>query len=168
MFVLMLTLASLPARTEAAESTNRLLFPVAGFSIKPLEVPLGKVSQQALFMALPVNDGFAANVNVQVQPYTGTLDEYIALSEGQFKAAGWKVVQRTKQGKSAVVFEYVGDLQNRAMHWYARAEQTTGRVYLVTATATATQWETEAVSLKACVDSFRRENVEQGGPAKGN
>ena len=166
--VLLLTLAVFTTRTHAAESTNRLLFPLTGFSIKPLETTVGKVPQQALFMALPASEGFAANVNVQIQPYTGTLDEYMALSEEQFKAAGYKVVQRRKQGQSAVVFEYTGDMQGRALHWFARAEHATGRVYLVTATALETQWKREAVGLKDCVESFRREDGEQGGPAKGN
>ena len=115
----------------------------------------------------PASDGFAANVNVQIQPYSGTLDEYIALSEEQFKAAGFKVVQRSKQGQSAVVFEYVGEMQGRALHWYAKAVHATDRVYLVTATATETQWKREAVPLKECVDSFRREEGE-AGPANGS
>ena len=156
-FVLLLALAAFNMRTSAAGLTNRLLFPVAGFSIKPLETPLGKAPQQALFMSLPGVDGLAANVNVQIQPYRGTLDEYIALSEEQFKAAGLKVVQRSKQGQSAVQFEYTGQMQGRALHWYARVELATERVYLVTATAAETQWKKEALPLKACVDSFRRE-----------
>ena len=160
-FFLLVTLAAFTLKTSAAESTNRLLFPVSGFSIKPLETPLGKVPQQVLLMALPASDGFAANVNVQIQPYSGTVDEYIALSEEQFKAAAFKVVHRSKQGQSAVVFEYTGEMQGRALHWYARAERATGRVYLATATAAESQWKRDAVTLKACVDSFRRENGEQ-------
>jgi hypothetical protein len=166
--VILFTLAAFTLKSNAAESTNRLLFPVTGFSIKPLETPLGKAPQQVLLMALPASDGFAANVNVQIQPYSGTLDEYIALSEGQFKGAGFNVVQRSKQGPSAVIFEYTGEMQGRALHWYARAVHATGRVYLVTATATETQWKQEAVPLKACVDSFRREEGGQGGPANGS
>ena len=158
--VFLFTLAAFALRTSAAESTNRLLFPVSGFSIKPLEAPLGKGPQQPLFMALPASDGFAANVNVQIQPYNGTLDDYIALSEQQFKSAGLKISQRNKQGPSAVVFEYTGEVQGRALHWYARAAHEKGRVYLVTATATEAQWKTEAGALKACVDSFRREASE--------
>jgi len=165
--VLLVALAALNVRTSAAESTNRLLFPAAGFSIKPLETRLENVPQQALFMALPPSDGFAANVNVHIQPYSGTLDEYIALSEEQFKAAGVKVVQRSKEGHSAVIFEYTGEMQGRALHWYARAVHATGKVYLVTATATETQWKREAVPLKECVDSFRREEGE-AGPANGS
>ena len=159
-FFLLLTLAAFTLKTSAAESTNRLIFPVSGFSIKPLETRLGELHQQALVMALPASDGFAANVNVQIQPYSGTLDEYIALSEEQFKAAGYKVLQRSRQGQSAVVFEHTGAMQGRALHWYARAERAKGRVYLVTATALETQWKTDSVMLKACVDSFRRENGE--------
>jgi len=43
--------------------------------------------QQALMMFLPVTDGFAANVNVQIQPYAGTIEDYTALSLQQFKSA---------------------------------------------------------------------------------
>ncbi len=153
----LIALAAFHLRTSAAESTNRLLFPTAGFSIQVLEAAPGKAPQQALFMALPSSDGFAPNVNVQIQPYNGSLDEYIALSEQQFKAAGFTLVHRTKQGQSAVLFEYTGEMQGRALHWYARGERVTGRVYLVTATAAETQWKSEAPRLKACVDSFRLE-----------
>jgi len=40
------------------ESTNRLNFHAAGFSIAPLEAPAGQMPQQALMMFLPVTDGF--------------------------------------------------------------------------------------------------------------
>jgi hypothetical protein len=157
-FVLLFALVSLTLKTAAAESTNRLVFPLGGFSIKPLEAPMGNVPNQALLMALPASDGFAANVNVQIQPYNGTLDEYIALSEGQFKTAGFKVIQQTKLSASAVVFEYTGEVQGHALHWYARAEHSSGKVYLVTATAAEAQWKRDSAALKACVDSFRRED----------
>ena len=52
-FLVLLTLAAFTMRTNAAESTNRLLFPVTGFSIIPLETTVGKAPQRALFMALP-------------------------------------------------------------------------------------------------------------------
>jgi hypothetical protein len=159
--LVLVTLVAVTVITEAAESTNRLLFPAGGFSIKPLEAPFGQATQQPLLMALPASDGFAANVNVQIQPYDATRDDYMALSEQQFKGAGLEVIRRSKQGQSGIVFEYTGEMQGRKLHWYSRAECLPGRVYLVTATATEAQWKKDATPLKACVDSFRREDGER-------
>ncbi len=152
----------LMASASNAESTNRLLFPAAGFTIAPLDAPPGESIQQPLMMFLPASDGFAANVNVQIQPYTGSIEEYVALTLGQFKSAGVKLLQQKTPAKSVVVFEYSGDMQGRALHWYARAEKSGGSVYLVTATTTGAQWGKEAARLKSFVDSFR---CESGLPA---
>ena len=150
----------------AGESTNRLHFPVAGFTIAPLETPPGESAQQALMMFLPVTDGFAANVNVQIQPYPGSIDDYLALSLKQFKSGGFKVLQQKTPAKSVAVFEYTGEVQGRPLHWYARAEKSAGSVYLITATATPPQWNKEAARLKSCVDSFRCEGGEPGAPPR--
>jgi hypothetical protein len=154
LFVLF-SIVMLTATTGNAESTNLLCFPAAGFTIAALDAPPGDSTQQALMMFLPVNDGFAANVNVQIQPYAGTMEEYVALTLDQFKSAGIKVLQQKKAAKSVVVFEYSGEMQGRELRWYARAEKSGGSVYLVTATATGLQWKKEAARLKSCVDSFR-------------
>ena len=145
-----------------AESTNRLHFPATGFSIAPLEAPTEKSPQQVLMMFLPVSDGFAPNVNVQVQPYTGTIDDYLSLSLKQCESAGFKLSLQKTTGKSAAVFEYTGDFQGRQLHWYARAEKSGSKVYLVTATATDEQWNKVASKLKVCVDSLRPDGNEQG------
>src|SRR5262245_51871739 len=137
---------------SAADSTNRLHFPVAGFSIERLDAAPGNSTQQALMLFLEPTDGFAANVNVQIQPYTGTIDEFVALTLQQFKDAGIKVLQQKSQGKTSVLMEYAGEIQRRPLHWYARAEKSADRVYLVTATAMEQRWEKEAARLKACVD----------------
>jgi hypothetical protein len=144
----------------AGESTNRLHFPAAGFSIAPLDIPPGESPQQALAMYLPTSDGFAAYVNVQIQPYTGTIEGYIALTSKQFKSAGIKVLQEKTLTKSVALFEYTGKVEGRPLHWYARAEKSGDAVYLVTATATPQQWSKESARLKSCVDGFRCEDGE--------
>jgi hypothetical protein len=144
----------------AAESTNRLRFPVAGFSIAPLEAPPGHVTQQALMMWLPLNEVFTANVNVQIQPYSGTIEEYTALTLKQFKEHSAKLIEQRGVGTSAVVLEYSGELQGQSLHWYARAEKSGGHVYLATATTTEQQWPKQATQLKACVESLRCQNGE--------
>jgi hypothetical protein len=164
--LLVSSFAILIASASAAESTNRLHFPQAGFTIAPLESPPGESSQQALMMFLPASDGFAANVNVQIQPYTGTLEDYVTLSLQQFKSAGLRVVQQKSPAKSVAVFEYTGETQGKSFHWYARAEKSGSSVYLVTATATPQQWSKDAARLKSCVDSFRCDTTEKSAPPR--
>ena len=123
-----------------AETTNRLHFASSGFSIAPLEAPRGQVTQQVLMMFLPTVGEFTPNVNVQVQPYDGSLDDYVKLSLKQFESANLKMVQQGRTKDSGAVFEYRGEIQNRRLHWYAKAQKSQGRVYLVTATALEENW----------------------------
>ena len=158
--IFILFLATLALSLPAADSTNRLRFRVAGFSIAPLESSPGDNAYQALMMFLPATARFAANVNVQIQHYEGTIEEYTKLTLKQFEDAGIKVIEQKQTGKSAVIFEYSGKIEGRSLHWYARAEKTGTHVYLTTATATQEDWPKQAGQLKTCVDSFRCENSE--------
>ena len=137
-----------------AETTNRIHFASSGFSIAPLEAPKGQLTQQVLMMFLPTTGDFTPNVNVQIQPYDGSLDDYIKLSVKQFESANLKMVQQGRTKDSGAVFEYLGEIQNRRLHWYAKAQKSQGRVYLVTATALEEHWSEVAPNLKNCVDSF--------------
>jgi hypothetical protein len=139
----------LMASSLGAETTNRLHFAASGFSIAPLEAPKGQLTQQVLLMFLPTSGDFTPNVNVQIQPYEGSLDDYIKLSLKQFESAT----------DSGAVFEYHGEIQNRRLHWYAKAQKSQGRVYLVTATALEENWVEVAPNLKNCVDSFTCDSI---------
>jgi hypothetical protein len=150
-------LAVLALSLPAAEATNSACFPMSGFSIAPLDMSPGGMAREALVMSLPASEDFAGNVNVQIQPYDGTIEDYAALSLKQFKFAKVKMISHKKAGASGVVFEYSGEMQGRALHWYARAEKAAGQVYLATATATVEDWSRQARQLKACVDSLRCE-----------
>jgi len=144
-----------------AQPANRLHFPLSGYSIAALEEKPAKSPQQALIMFLPATEDFAPNVNVQIQPYAGTMDDYIALTMRQLDKANFKLLQKNVLGKAIAVIEYTGEMNGRALHWYARAEKLAGKVYLVTATATEAQWNEVAPRLKACVDSFHCDGGEQ-------
>jgi len=154
-------LVARPAAT--AQATNQLHFPLSGFSIAALEETPGGTQQQALMMFLPVAEGFAANVNVLIQSYEGTLEDYIAITREQLKKTDFKLLDKRVLGKTTAILEYTGEMQGRALHWYARAEKSGGRVYLATATATEEQWKEVASRLKSCVDSL---NCDGGGAAK--
>jgi hypothetical protein len=123
-----------------------------------LEVRPGETTCQALAMFLPASANFAANVNVQIQPYSGTIDQYLTLTINQFKDAGVKLIEQKKVGKSGIVVEYSGQLQGQSLHWYARAEKAGGHVYLATATTAEQDWARQGAQLKACVDSLRCES----------
>lgn len=159
-----ITSAMVTLSPDMTAATNRLQFPVAGFSIAPLDSPPGESPQQVLMMWLPQSEGFAPNVNVQIQPYTGSMEDYVALTLEQIKAVGAKVLQQKTQSKSVAVIEYTLDLQGRQLHCYARAEKTGDKVYLTTATTTPQRWGKEATRLKTCVDSFRCESGGVGSP----
>lgn len=162
---LILFATMLPLWLRAADTTNRLRFPEAGFSITPLEARPGPMSVMPLTMSLPATGNFSANVNVLIQPYEESIEDYTALSLKQFKDNGLKVIEQKKLGKSAVVFQCSGELQGRDLHWYARAEKLGAHVYLVTATATEKQWADQGSQLKGCVDSFQLEKSDPDGAA---
>jgi hypothetical protein len=147
--------------TVDAQSTNTPLhFPLQGFSIAALEETPGTAQQQALMMFLPSAHGFQANVNVLIQPYAGTMDNYVAATLEQMSKSGFKLLQKTVADKTAV-FEYTGEMQGLTLHWYVRVEKSGARIYVATATATDQQWEKVAARLKACVDSFRCDTGQQ-------
>jgi hypothetical protein len=133
----------------ATAASDQITLTGAGFSIAALE------GCEGLMMLLPSSDGFAPNVGVQIQRYSGTRDEYIALSKDQFPQIRATVVREQKKGPSGWVVEYTGDMVGRSLHWYQRAELKNGEVYLATATATTEQWPSVSDGLRACVDSLK-------------
>jgi hypothetical protein len=130
-------------------------FPQYGFQIDTLDSTVGSSPAQAVMMFLPVSDGFAPNVNVQIQPFSGSLKDYAALSKKQFDEMKFKLVSEQQKSDSEWVVEYSGAMQSLQLHWYARALLSNQKVYLVTATARDSQWAKIADQLKKNVESFK-------------
>jgi hypothetical protein len=160
---LLFAFASQAAEEAAAPEQPRLHFPGSGFSITPLEDEEAGEPRQVLMMFLAPRDGFASNVNVQMQPWPGSFDAYAKLSENQFKQMGWKVLDESSTEDSRQ-WEYTGHLQGMEMHFYSRACKRGEIVYLATGTALASNWEKDKQTLKACVDSFKLEPVAEEEP----
>ena len=131
-----------------------LVFDKAGFEINSLESPPGPEGAQALIMMLPAEGGFAANVNVQIQPYAGSLDEYKKLSESQFNQLDFKVMTSSIEN-NVLKFEYAGSMNDQTLHWYSRAIKKGNFVYLVTATSQEKSWQKNKAALVASVNSFK-------------
>ena len=138
----------------AAAPAALLRFTGNGFSIAPLEDTTKDATYQALSMSLPPSGGFAPNVSVQIQVYAGSLDDYAALSKQQLEQMKMKMLKESKPDKSSVLWEYSGEIQQRPLHFYAKAVMKPGRVYLATAAATEEQWKAASAKLIACVESL--------------
>lgn len=129
------------------------MFDRAGFSIKALEAPPHVSGSQPLTMLLPYDQGFSANVNVQIQPFEGNLTEYKALSQRQFKQLGFTVIQDALTDNS-LLMEYSGEVKGKRLHWYAKAIKRGKFVYLATATSLAINWSQNKFELSESINSF--------------
>jgi len=142
--------------TFAASGAERVRFKENGFSIDVLEDTNDKSqSVAALVMTLPESGGFAPNVNVSVQPFTGKLLDYVKLSDAQFKEAKFKTLSAKKLDDKTYVWDYTGQTQNMLLHFYAKVIVNGKTAYLATATATEPQWVIFADKLKATVNSLK-------------
>jgi hypothetical protein len=149
--VLLLICLSLISFAEAAQT---LRFKQLGYSIAPLEGTAKGASYQTLMMFLPPPDTeFAPNVNIQIQAYTESLENYVALSKGQFEELGFKVIKE-KKDKTSALFEYSGETQGMVLHFYQKVFMKNGQAFLATASATEKQWPNVSAKLIACIDSF--------------
>lgn len=130
--------------------------PQYGFTIEALDAaPSATTTTMALATFLPSSDGFAPNINVNIQPYPGSITSYITMSKGQFKQMNWTVVAEKQNGESEWTVEYTGPTQGNTLHFYARAVANKGKIYLVTATARETQWNSVSGVLRKAVDAFK-------------
>lgn len=149
----------------SAEPDARLHFAGTGFSIAPLESDVGDEPHSPLIMTLPAQDGFAPNVNIEIQAYDGTMEGYADISRGQFRNAGFEILSE-KIVDGQLTFEFKGKVEGKPLHWYAKAMKRKNRFFLVTATAAETQWNGVSAKLKACVDSFALDGVGQSAAAQ--
>ncbi|MBV8214599.1 MAG: hypothetical protein JOZ08_15410 [Verrucomicrobia bacterium] len=130
--------------------------PLYGFQIDALDAaPDASDPTTVIQTFLPATDGFAPNINVQIQPYTGTMKDYATVSKSQFEQMKWKVISDEQSGDNEWNIEYSGTFEGADLHFYARAVYTNGKVYLITATAKESQWTTVNGTLRKHVASFK-------------
>ncbi len=148
-----LTLALAPAALAAGPVNNY----VAGDLGISIEVPVSTDAQgdsyQVAAFLLPPSDGFSANVNVQKQRFGDSLEAYDKLSTAQFREFKFAVVKTARKGNQ-VTWEYMGDLQGRKLHWYARAIKSGDYVYLATGTVLESRWDKQKAAIIRSVESF--------------
>ena len=139
-----------------ARATTTIDLPLYGFQIDALDAaPDPSAPSTALELCLPATESFAPNINVQIQPYTGSIKDYAALSKQQFGDMKWKVISEKQVSDNEWSVEYTGSMGGADLHFYARAISKNGKVYLATATAKETQWSTLSDTLRQHIDSFK-------------
>jgi hypothetical protein len=155
--------------TDALARPGRAAVPAAysnsvyGFSIIPPTYPkveADSATQAAMFFA-PAKGGFASNLGVMIQTTKMSIDEYVKLSQTQFKQADLKIVSENKlkvSGRDAVLWEYEGTAKDRELKFMALAVADKDRVFLVTATAPKPEYEALAKEFKASLNSFKIED----------
>lgn len=149
------TLALLLTPCLQHAEANAVEFPLYGFEIDPLDSTPGAEGSAVLVMSLPGVRGFASNVNVNIQPYKGTMKEYVALSKRQFEQAKCKVITDEQKEDGEWRIEYTATMGGNNLHFYSRALLKGERVYLVTATAEESQWAGVQAKLRKNVDSLK-------------
>lgn len=140
-----------------AEAPGRYVDKTNSFSLIP---PSGWVnvtsqfSNCAVAFAGPVEDGFAVNINIQVQRYGGTLVEYARLSEDQIKQSQGKVVSRKSLGTGREIV-WTCTMQGKKLQFLSLFLVEGGKAYLFTGTALQSNWGKFARPLQASADSFQ-------------
>ena len=140
---------------QGAKAGPTIDLPGYGFEIEALDAQVGDATATALMMFLPMTEGFGPNINVNIQPYKGTMAEYAKLSRGQFEGMKWKVVSERLTPEGEWRIEYSGSMNGEDLHFYARALPKNDHVYLVTATAKESQWAAVGAKLRRHVDSLK-------------
>jgi hypothetical protein len=143
---------------------SRLHFPQIGFSIAPLKVDAKGVTFTAVELFTPPSGNFAANVNVQVQAYADSMDNYIALSKQQLDQMKLQVIKFDKPAPDTCVFEYNGQMGEQKVHFYGKGILKSGTVFLATATTTEDQWASVSDNFKACVESLQLDAADAAQP----
>ena len=150
---LLLLSATLLAALPLAAENAPLPFPHLGFSI---EAPQSKIRPQvAAIFYLPAADGFAANVNVALQPWEKSVEEYLKVSREEIKRLKGTLVAEKKLGENECLMEYTLTLNEQPMHFYARAVLQKGTVYLATGTSLEKSWALDGPVLKQSVNSLK-------------
>lgn len=124
-----------------------------GFSMTPPETEEVKDGVVAMLF-LPVKNKFGANVNVMVQTFQGTMDEYNEITQKQFKEMKLRVIE-SKIDKECIKYEYAGMQNGMDLHFYAKSWKKGDKVYLITATGLEIDWADQKDVLMKSVNSFR-------------
>jgi hypothetical protein len=132
--------------------------PHFGAQLKDLDALIEKAPGKTLFIKVDETGGSTANINIQIQPFEGTMKEYMDVSRTQFEQIfekGWKIVSEKQEGEKEWSCELTGTAKGKEYHFYARAVREGSKVYLITATALQEEWGSVGEKMRRHVDAFK-------------
>ena len=106
----------------------------------------------------PVEDNFAPNLNVMIQPAPTPLATYVTTSVEQMKQAGFHVnAQRptTIAGLPAYILDYEGQAQEKDVHFLAACLKDGDRIVLATCAASKGTFEKNRAAFTASMRSIK-------------
>ena len=133
---------------------SKIDYPDLGFSINAPGFNAGSTGT-VLMVFMPAKNNFSPNVNIQIQPYKDSINDYDKLTKSQFITANFTVISSRAVGPNEIQYEYKGKMSGRIFHWLARAVKVNDSVYLITATGTDDDWESYKSDLSASMLSFQ-------------
>lgn len=143
--------AAAPARSSYVDATYGFELPV------PSAPPATAASTMVAQFLLPPRDGFAPNVNVQVQRIAGGLAAFRKESEAQFAALGAEIVKigERRVGKApALELAYRTTMNGRRLVHLALAVERGTEIFLVTCTATEADLAADEASFRRTLAGF--------------
>lgn len=132
--------------------------PHYGAQLKDLEALIEKAPGKTLFIKVDETGRGSANINIQIQPFAGTMKEYIDISRAQFEQMfekGWKILSEKQDGEKEWSCELTGTAKGKEYHFYARAIREGSKVYLITATALQEEWGSVGEKMRRHVNAFQ-------------
>jgi hypothetical protein len=102
----------------------------------------------------PNGGKFAPNINVLIQTFDGTLEEYYEKSRDQVKALKFQTVKFTFENNHGYA-EYIGKLENNQLHFFQKYVKNGKKIFVVTATSLEIDWENKKTELINSVNSFK-------------
>ena len=154
-----LLVALLPTLASAGDP-GEYVDPTYGFSLSvpKFEKSTAEQSTAALVVLGPVTEQFAPSVNVQVEPATGTLDEFAEATRQQILGAGYELRAMTRPALGSypgILWHYAGSQNGRPLEYLTVAVLSEGRIYSATATATPSQFKALSEALRVSLLSLR-------------
>ncbi len=107
---------------------------------------------------LPAENGFAGNMNIQVQPWDKGLNEYKMLSLSQMKQYGLEVIFAEIKKSNGLEFfeiEYKGAMNTVPLYFFARGYKSSKGVILITASMHQSSKDRQYPIFKKSVESFK-------------
>jgi hypothetical protein len=148
-----------PALAIAGEP-GQYVDPTYGFSLSvpKFEKSTAERSTTVLVVAGPATEQFGPSINVQVEPASGTLDEFAEATRQQILGGGYELRATSRPALGShpgVLWHYAGAHSGRPLEHLTVAVSSEGRIYSATATATPNQFQALREVLEASLLSLR-------------